>query len=54
MSEDNTNHEHNTGKFVFRQIISRDENMTIYGKEQVLDDFKTLTIIDNEEENGND
>lgn len=54
MAEDNINHEHNTGKVVFRQIISKDENMTIYGKEQIFDDFKELTIIDNEEESNND
>lgn len=54
MPEDNTNHEHNTGRVVFRQIISKDENMTIYGKEQVFDGFTDLTIIDDEEENNNE
>lgn len=37
-------------KVVLRQIISKDENVTIYGKEQVLDGFTDLTIIDDKEE----
>lgn len=46
--------ENNTGKVVFRQIINKKGDMTIYGKEQVLDEVDELTIIDCEEENNND
>lgn len=42
------------GKIVFRPIISQDETMTIYGKEQELGECKEMTQISETVDNNSD
>ena len=55
MNEDILKFKYRPGKIVVRPIISKDETMTIYGKEQEFGEVKEMeTIIDVKEENEND
>jgi hypothetical protein len=58
MNEDILRFKYGPGKIVVRPIISQDETMTIYGKEQEFGEVKEMTEIsesvNNKEENKND
>lgn len=55
MNEDILRFKYGPGKIVVRPIISQDETMTIYGKEQEFGEVKEMeTIIDVKEENNNE
>lgn len=55
MTEDILRFKYGPGKIVVRPIISQDEAMTIYGKEQEFGEVKEMeTVIDGKEENENE
>ena len=58
MNEEGVKFSFAPGKITFRPIISQDETMTIYGKEQEFGEVKEIKHIDetvnNEGENNND
>lgn len=53
---DDENFKFGPGKIIFRPIISQDETMTIYGKEQEFGETEEMTMIsdENKEKNTNE